>query len=470
MLIKDLIKEINQNKNLERNLPVYVNELMTLHNSQANYFLTFHYYTFVEMLMENDYSDIEGLQEECKVIRECIEIGYKEEATVEELNNAAKRLDELRTNVIAKMKVLTAYTDIFQIYEYIINRLEKKYDNKIFTVDDEEFSKKIMQYIFTDKDNAAVNAKVQEIVGQLPVRMTKSRFLDLVKDSLSIYRGGDKISVETFLYMIRTAASIDRPEGFEQIYPKLVEYKEQLDTADYKNLTLEQYVDQKLVLEKAVILLERTAEVYYTMQEAINDIYVHLLTRPYANMPGTIELFAFDMKVCADVVLGLNQLNTAEQKTVPANITTLLNTLVGKQERLIEIVNVADSVFYDVEINQQKLIESMMLSQAVNCLDCVMKLQSNSIFVELDREPIIGDADDIYMKRTEKTLLTELDEILSKTSQTVSRGIMASVLSRLPVFFNNQNEISEYILHSITSCKDEAEKCACIELIQGIIG
>lgn len=470
MLIKDLIKEINQNKNLEKNLPAYVNELMTLHNSQANYSLTFHYYTLAEMLMENDYSDILGLKDEYSLIKRCIEIGYNDKAKVEELNGAVKELDELRTNVISKMKVLTAYTDVFQIYEYIINRLELKYENKEYTVDDEEFAKRIMQYIFADKDNAAANAKIQEIVGQLPVRMTKSRFLDLVKDGLSIYRGGDKVAVETFLYMIRTGATLDRPEGFNETYPQLVEYMNALQQADYKNLTMEQYAEVKLILEKAVELLEHTAEAYYTIQEVMNDVYVHLLTKPYANMPGTIDLFKSDMKICSNIILALNGLDCFEEKTVPQSITALLNGLVGKQERLLEIANVADSVFYDVEINQQSLIESMMLATAMNCLDNVMKLQSNSIFVELDREPIVGEADDIYMKRTEKTLLTELNDLLSNASQMEARAIMASVISRLPVFFNNQNEVSEYIKASLAGCKDEAEKSACIQLIQEIIG
>ena len=470
MIIKDLIKEINQGKNLEKNLPDYFNELMTLHNNAANFSMTFHYYTFVEMLQDKDYNDIEGFARSYEIVKKCIDVCYKDNSKVEDLNECVKELNELREAVIAKMKVLTAYTDAFQIYEYIINRLEGKYSIKRFTADDEEFATKIMQYIFSDQDRVTVNTKIQEIVGQLPVRMTKSRFLDLVKDSLSIYQSGDKSSVETFLYMMRTGATLDRPEGYETEYPQLAAYKKLLESADYKNLTMEQYVDLKLTLEKAVNLIEHIAEVYYTMQEVINDVYAVLLTKPYANMPGTIEKYAADMPVCAKVITSLNAINPSKEKAIPVEVTALLGELVGKQERLLELRNVAESIFFDVELNQADLIQSLMLTSIASCLDLVVKLQCNSIFVELDREPVTGAADEVYLKRIEKQLLKELDQLLSSSSQMVSRAIMSNVLSKLPVFFNNQKEISDYVYCSLNGCKDEAEKSACIQLVQEIIG
>lgn len=470
MIIKDLIKEINQGKNLEKNLPHYLNELMTLHNNGANYSMTFHYYTFVEMLIENDFSDIEGFMDAYSVVKKSIDACYGENVTVEELNLCTKELDELRESIIGKMKILTAYTDVFQIYEYIINRLEGKYSVTRYTADNEEFASKILQYIFAEKDSATVNAKIQEVVGQLPVRMTKTRFLDLVKDSLSIYNGSDKSSVETFLYMVRTGATLDRPEGFDSEYPALTQYKELFDKADYKNLTMDEYVDLKIALEKAVNLLEHIAEAYYTMQEVINDVYAVLLTKPYANMPDTISTFASDMPICAKIIRELNEINVMEESLIPAKSTRLLSELEGKQERLLEIRNVAESIFFDVEANQKSLLEGMMLSSATSCIDRVIKLQSNSIFVELDREPVLGVADDLYMKRTEKQLLNEMNDLLSSSSQIVSRAIMGNVLCKLPVFFNNQNEVSDYVKNSLESCKDEAEKSACIQLLQEIIG
>lgn len=470
MIIKDLVKELTQGKNIERNLPTYMNELMTLHNNGANYAMAFHYYTFVEMLMENDFSDIDGFQNDCDIVKECIDVCYQEKSTVEQGNECITKLDQVRNRVISKMKILTAYTDAFQIYEYILNRLEAKYNNLNYTVNDEVFAKEIMQYIFADKDNAASNAKIQEIVGQLPVRMTKARFLDLVKDSLSIYQGSDKSSVEMFLYMVRTGATLERPEGMDTEYESIRKYKETFEKTDYKNLTVEQYVDLRLLLEEAVQVLERNAQAYYTIQEVINDLYTVLLTKPYANMPGTIETFKQDMPTCSKLMKELNSIHVSQTKEMPNHLVAMVNELVGKQERLVDLRNVAESVFYDVELNYKAMLESMMLSTAAGCIERANKLQSGSIFVELDKDITQEVADEIYMKRTEKELLQELNDLLASSTQVLSRAIMGNVLSKLPVFFNNQNEVSDYIYSSLSGCKDTAEKSACIQLIKEIIG
>ena len=470
MIIKDLIKEINQGKNLERNLPNYLNELMTLQNNSANYSMTFHYYTFLEMLMEHDYTDIEEFEEQVQLIKDCTDVYCKEDSSVEQMNLCVKALDELRVKVIAKMKVLTAYTDVFQIYEYIINRIEAKYSTIRYTAEDEEFASRIMQYIFADQDSATVNAKIQEVVGQLPVRITKSKFLELLKNSLSIYQGCDKSAVDTFLYMVKTGAMLDRPEGYDTEYPVLVEYKRKFESVDYKNLTQDEFEQLIHTLHKAVEFIEHVARAYYTMQEVINDLYALLLTKPYANMPGTIDTFSSDVSICSSIISKLTQINTKENDEIPEDVTIQLNPFVGKPERVVELRSVAESIFYDVTINHSSLLESMMLTANVNCIECVMKLQSNSIFVELDREAIHGEADEIYMKRIEKELMREFDEILTASSQVVSRAIMGNVLCKLPVFFHNQNEISEYVYNSLSCCKDEAEKSACIQLIQEFIG
>ena len=95
----------------------------------------------------------------------------------------------------------------------------------------------------------------------------------------------------------------------------------------------------------------------------------------------------------------------------------------------------------------------------------VLKLASNSIFVELSCEAITEPVDEVYMKRTETELIKEFDELLSSQSQIVCRAIMGNVLSKLPVFFNNKDEVMEYIGNSLRNCKDASEKNASAELL-----
>ena len=53
--------------------------------------------------------------------------------------------------------------------------------------------------------------------------------------------------------------------------------------------------------------------------------------------------------------------------------------------------------------------------------------------------------------------------------QIVRRAVMSAVLSQLPVFFNNTDEICNYINLSLEQCNDKAERAAVIEIMKMII-
>ena len=47
-----------------------------------------------------------------------------------------------------------------------------------------------MQFILEDEDNMAINRKISQVIGQLPVRLTKNKFFEMLSNGLSIYKGG----------------------------------------------------------------------------------------------------------------------------------------------------------------------------------------------------------------------------------------------------------------------------------------
>ena len=57
-----------------------------------------------------------------------------------------------------------------------------------------------------------------------------------------------------------------------------------------------------------------------------------------------------------------------------------------------------------------------------------------------------------------------LKEFFKNHGKLVNRAVMAHVISALPVFFNNANEIKSYVYSSISGCSDVAEKMACEEI------
>ena len=65
--------------------------------------------------------------------------------------------------------------------------------------------------------------------------------------------------------------------------------------------------------------------------------------------------------------------------------------------------------------------------------------------------------------------MKEMQDVIKNNSRTVVRAIYAHVLSKLPVFFSNSNEVVDYIKGSLEQCGDRAELVAVYSLFNDII-
>ena len=64
-----------------------------------------------------------------------------------------------------------------------------------------------------------------------------------------------------------------------------------------------------------------------------------------------------------------------------------------------------------------------------------------------------------------ESVLTEMDELMKQQPQCLNRAVMANVLSILPVFFSNSNEVLEYAKSSLEQCKNIEEKTVAMRLL-----
>ena len=151
-------------------------------------------------------------------------------------------LKELRSIVVEKMEAVSAYTDSFTIYEYILNRMELKFSGEDKPIDDETEARELLQRVFAGGDKSALNVKVQILLSQLPVRMTRAKFLDMIEDSLKLYQGSEQESVEKFLYMLRSAAGIYQPKKKPE-FEALAEAEKEFSSASYKTMGETEYME-----------------------------------------------------------------------------------------------------------------------------------------------------------------------------------------------------------------------------------
>ena len=378
-----------------------------------------------------------------------------------------ERLNEIRAEVTSKMKILTCYTDAFEIYEYVLNRREadiKGTESK--ETDVESLSDAMFRYVFSDQDKLLINTRIQDFVAQLPVRITKQRFLDIVSNSLGIYKGGEQQSIDNFAETIKDAAIINIPEGFETEYPELYEIYKNLGSADYSKISEDEYNDLSLGISKATEIIESEVTDYMMVMEIINDALILL----YINGIREEKYLSDEAKIAIkilDALAGCDDIYKAAE-----GIDELLPGLEGAQESSYEELTV-------IEANLDELITSYSDEFAENEIitDNFRKLRkadvltSTSLFMDIDSDfSVINNAvDEAYLEKTRDDVCNALSESLNGKSKYVRRSIMAKVMATMPVFFNSQDEIKEYFLSALMSCSDSSELKACENIINEMI-
>ena len=196
---KKLITDIQRKKDLDRNLALFAGVASKANYEYACHKFTLNYLTLKDMHMDGDVPDDPYIAQCQAVIDKLIGDFVVGDKTVCE-DADMKLISDVRNTITAKMKVLTSYTDAFEMYEYILNRKEYSYPEN---VDEEiqkelkeldeagvsDFAEEIYRFVFADQDKVAINSKLQSIIGQLPIRMTKNRFYDIQGETLDIYNG-----------------------------------------------------------------------------------------------------------------------------------------------------------------------------------------------------------------------------------------------------------------------------------------
>lgn len=398
--------------------------------------LALNYYTFYEAVYEN--ASIPQKIKECAVQFNSLLRGFLDgEADLPALNT-------MRDQVIGVMEVITAYTDCFQIYEYVLNRVERRFtDNPPIKESVQDFAKTLTGVLMQSDDAVIMNSRIQEVMGQLPIRFTKQKFYSLLMERLTVYAGADKASLEDVLYMLRSSSMVMLPAQMQEEQPVLYELLEKLKKTDYRNLDKEQYQACSDSLFLASERLNQEAGLYLMVQELINDLYVLMMTSGEALMDG-VESQAVRM-ILEGIWL---QFKEDTGRALADEITEQLECLEGMQETSMERF----LVYENEDDAELKVIE---------------KLLSGSSFVRLDEEEKASDpADRTWLEQKGQEFCEELDRLFAGMPKAVVRAVMAKILSYLPVVFRTSQELNDYILGSLESCTDSAEREACMELLK----
>ncbi|MCI8338386.1 MAG: hypothetical protein HFH62_06865 [Lachnospiraceae bacterium] len=474
--IGNIIRDLEGKVGKPELLTIYAEEFMRLHHRYASMKMMMEYYMFYEMVSEGINPYISSAEDSAETFHGLLS-RYLEGPSDEELQQMAEKLLSLRGEIVDKMQVLTAYVDCFVVYEYILNRVQYRFDDMELMPGDGVFAQDLVNFIFSSEDNTVISDKIRFAVGQLPMRMTRQHYFDLVRDSVSVYQGSDVGTLEGFLYMFRTNAMLYRDGNQEKYFTEFVPVLEELSALDYENISEEAYAIYAEKIRVNASKLNDVADLYMQLGQLVNELYTMCVARKAA--PG--EAF---LPEAERVLRGVNALFRKEDSPVwqQAEDTPVGNeeeklywlgeqflAVEGMQEQLFEKLGMAGAALEGIEESYRDKIEAAGLEEDFCMLNRLSLLVSNSVFADLEdtgtQEKVTREMAD----RAAAELIEECKAFFQGKSRMLRRAVMANTLEKMPVFFTSAQEVADYVTDSLSSCNDEAEKYAAKQLLMDMI-
>lgn len=468
-----LINNIKSSRDLDESLPIFFNEIMDKYNQMSTVRLTLNYYMFYELISEDVNNRFVYLKENLCKVNKIIKKYYRANADISTRQEDLAELDLVRNDFISKMNSIVNYSAAFSIAEYILNRVEHRFDGKIVSISDAAIVETIVEYIFADKDNVVVNDKIKLVIGQLPVRITRTKLFNIISNCFTLYKDADKSSVDNFVDLLKTNSMINLKDEDTKMFKGFDEKINILLEADYSEITQNKYTELSGVLKECCENINLLSDLYSSFVEIINDIYEIIISCAYS-MDGNSNVNNACYMIIDTICKSIDDGKVGDVADVYEKVSDELVKVEGVQENLSVEIDKLESVLYSIRQDKKDVIEALMLSPVLHCANVCCMLNSSSMFADISSadndDAVMEKVDEKYVESVRDEFIKELSEVLNKKPANVRRAIMASVLSQLPVHFRNSDEVQEYVAGSIASCKDEAEKAAVFEILSDITG
>ncbi len=463
--IKKIYKDILSNQNLEDNIPGFLRIAADKYNTYASVRLALIYYTYYETYV--DYSELwsDKVNEYIRKINNVIFDTIAQVTIDEEAEKYISQIDDIRKSVTAEMETLTFFVDLFELYEYVLNRVEYRFQDMEQIDDDEELARRVLRYIFDSEDNVIINDRIKEVIGQLPIRITKQKYFDYIRDSLNGLVGANDDVLEALIYMIRSCAALSISQDMNKTYPKLWDYKEKFEAVSLRDITEEEYEAATKALQEATAFLELETTAYYGLIEIINELYTILLcsTNKELHLVRPVN----HREEALNIVHSTNQVFMMEKQESPSSeILSRFEIIEGIQEDMEYDMVGLDDLLYHIDNQHRGIVISLGKEKLLRSLLLSRDLHSGSLFIDLGNARLEKIVDRERVKIEADKLIEELKSKFQGSDRMIVRAIMAHTLDKLPVFFNTHTEIMEYVLYSLNKCTDMAEKYASIEIIE----
>lgn len=442
-------KELYAKRETERNLPCYLSGLAGVYYRMANYNLAMQYTSFAEAVAEGDLVLSPQAKAYADTLKEQIDClatdGFAD------AEDGLQTVISLRKELTTAMQALTAYTDRLYLHEYVLARLTPEMEGTVEEIDGNAALEEISSFLFFDEEQEGLLARVSAVVSELPVRMTKAKFMEWVRSTASVYADADGETLDRVFYMLYSASGLYEPEGME-LFPECKEALSALNAVDYRNMTEDGYRKAKEVLDQVTEFIGSVSEAYFSLTEIANSLMTVLLTGNYV-MPEDLAA----TKGCREIYRILRD-------AVDFNDVALVEafeTFEGLPEEIEEFLFKEEGYFDELPVDE-KLLDAMMQKVLYHRVQLARRLHTTSIFVELEQKEVQSESFEAALD----AFCVAITEALESGQRALNRGRMARVIQNLPLPFTKKSDIQKYILASFENCHDMSEKTAAMRAIR----
>ncbi|MBQ3913524.1 MAG: hypothetical protein II694_11165 [Lachnospiraceae bacterium] len=371
-----------------------------------------------------------------------------------DIAEASRRIFEFRERVKELAIDLISYSDRFKLHEYVINRIKPVDKSTLKVFNNDAAARDVLSAVFSSGENAEINENIKLAVSQLPLRMSKTKFFDIMENSLKKYIGTDSLALDRELYMLRTSSGLKSVSS--DVYPGLEAKLNELAGADYDNVDEISYPVLEARLIEAVQVITDMSELLQSAETIVNRMAVMVMC--FANVETVFAKETANVKVL--VSEAAEGLADPADKEMSDDVLKSLQMLEGIFEPVMERLQK-----YQTRAAKQNLDGSDTdVRPLLETFDSCEKLMSPSVFADLKDEASHELAEVEVQGRFEE-IKSELSEAFGSDMKLMQRARMAAILSQLPVFFNSRTDVMNYVRDSLDGCRDTYEKMVAVKLI-----
>ncbi|MBE5937659.1 MAG: hypothetical protein E7265_06475 [Lachnospiraceae bacterium] len=450
------VKLISHCKDIKEKVTMFQKTMSCNYRKSSLLEIVMEYFTLCEMITENLNPELEEATEELEVIDKAISLLADNKSVLSVIDD----FSAVRSIITDKMDNVTAYVDKLLVYEYVLSRRgmglemsEIEIDSELSGYDMTEFARDILQYIFAEADNMIVNERIHEIMECLPVRMSRKKYLALVKSGLSLYSDSDKASFDEYVYMLRTSSMLYACGNKACDFSEIDKLCAELAEVDYKNLGKDYYLILRDKLDNATVKLGNLSDVYICLVKIINMLYVYAINETCEIDSAERDDDKFN-HICNTILAKLHE-HINDESASGETPEQLLVNLEGYMEELYEERCKLVPMGEELGLVYGNIISELNMEEQFDKLEISKRLM-DSYFADI-KSAEYEEVSSEYVEEATDSIISEMEELFANSNKLIVKAIIALTMGKLPMPFTTSEDVKDYVVNALEHCTDKSE-------------